>query len=515
VKPKDVKDLWALGNVHNFDAFVCSTGLFAAQLPTSLRQLFSPSLCALEMDVDVVHGLAVVAAADAIARHRSLLESGHDAYGVFRYRPDVASSGNLDEQRLSLSVTSALEQFVASLEVSKYMFGAREQCDNAKNSQDYVLNRVLPGGTLQTAIVEFANDTGKARDNKEAQLFTYVRNDAQSLPLSKSTLVLGVAFVDLKSLAPTFQVFGYYQKDGDVFHVVPVTTKLEMTKDNLANLFYALVSYTLSFEVDMLPERVCENQDLRFPSGSGGVVLLEKSTRVKIINYILFHPQRIENGGLGRAPVEERRTTKYSLVMLPAVSEVKLGYGLDLIVYPNIDGSNQPHHSTCVTACVKHLADAHAQGILHCDLHLGNFVFNADDPTLSRIIDWDHARPLTNPGCYVPGWQRLVERHPAAMARFPITMEHERHSLGAVLARFKPTTTGNEDSTWEIICYNARAVTYDLNELVNDLLRFDCPLTLVDASLDIVRTGSPPRAVRVNDSLPAITEGNKMQNLSI
>ena len=226
VEPKSLKDEWELGNVHNFDEFVCTAALFCDNLTAELRTLFSPGFAMITGALSVLHTQALSIAKISIKRHKSMLHPGGDKFGVFRFREDIPASGNQDEQRLSLSITSGYEEYIAcvlsALNKSHVIFGAREQYDNSKNSQDFVINRVFPDGTLQAVVTEFANDIGKKNDHKEAQLMVYIQNDIHSLPSDRSILTLGVSFVHLKTNTPSFQVFGYYQNEGTVFDVVPL-----------------------------------------------------------------------------------------------------------------------------------------------------------------------------------------------------------------------------------------------------------------------------------------------------
>lgn len=469
--------------------------------------LFSPGFAGVNKDLAKLHMTARSVAANSIKRHKSMLQQGGDKFGIFRFREDVASSGNQDEQRLSLAITSGFDEYITSvlsvLGNPGIIFGAREQYDNCKNSQDYVINRVFPDGTIQAAVIEFANDSGLKRDRKESQLFTYIKNDSHSLPREKSTLIIGVSFVQLKTHTPSFQVFGYYQKEGVIFHVVPLTMELELTIANFANLLYATIAFAIMLDAEKLPSIHGGMNDLRFPEGTGGICQLG-TFRVKVINYLNFHPLRIENGGRGSIPQEERRTCKWYLEILKESLHLAVGYGLDIIVYPNIVGNHDPSHTECIAACITHLAEAHAQGIIHSDLHLGNFIFNAQHPERSCIIDWDHARHKSNPGIYVPGWQKLPERHPLALPRCPVQIEHDRYSLMQVLRRFLPTEV-RDKPIWEKMCEDPRNLVCALQQLAASVLSLNMPLFLLESS--VTTTGSPPRgATPASTRIPPIEE---------
>ena len=77
-------------------------------------------------------------------------ESGAgDKFGLYRYRPNVANTGGRDEQRISLAITDTFSQYLTLLSsigntntptIGKLISGCREQLDEAKNSQDFVVN---------------------------------------------------------------------------------------------------------------------------------------------------------------------------------------------------------------------------------------------------------------------------------------------------------------------------------------------------------------------------------------
>ena len=199
---------------------------------------------------------------------------------------------------------------------------------------------------------------------------------------------------------------------------------------------------------------------------------------------------RLENGGRGRIPSEERRTCELYKVVLKESTHLKGGYGMDIIVYPNIPGSHEVSHTSCIAACILYLAKAHSDGIIHSDLHLGNFIFNVERPAFSCIIDWDHARSVLKPGKYVPGWQMLLERHPSALPRSTVQMEHDRYSLLQVLKRFAPKEEC-EQGIWQTLCHDNENLLCSLEKLAYDVETLNMELVLV--SPVITTTGSPPR----------------------
>ena len=123
-----------------------------------------------------------------------------------------------------------------------------------------------------------------------------------------------------------------------MFDVVPLTPELEMTKSNLANLFYASVAFALNLDIDKLPSIHGNGDDLRYPNGTGGTCRIG-TFRIKVMNYLNFFPLRIENSRRGSILVEERRTCRWYTNMLKESTHLKGGYGMDIIVYPNIAGS--------------------------------------------------------------------------------------------------------------------------------------------------------------------------------
>jgi hypothetical protein len=485
---------WRLGNVHNFPAFVNATGLFADELSADHRELFSPALKSFDINVKDAFASAQRAAKDALYRHSSITTTGGAEFGLFRYRADKTNKGNRDEQRLSLCFTLSLTEYISSLsaygDVARCVSGAREQCDESRNCQDYVINRHLNGRglSLPAVVIEFANDCNSRRhnDRKEAQLFTYAWNNTLSLPKKSSMLSIGVSFVELQTAAPTFQVFGYYDFDGESCGVVPLTGIITASEISVANLFYAAVEFALGLE-QALPSVDIE---LPFASGAAGMCQLDgNKTRVKVINYnAFFASPRYE---IAR---NERRTHEHSMAMLPGCSHLSSGADLDIIMWPDIAGDHEPHHSKCVAACIEVLANAHEKGILHCDLHLGNFVFNEEVPNLSYIIDWDHARPSKEPGFYVAGWQMLPERHADAKAWQPIKVEHDRYSLSKVMELFTPvSTSASLAAQWTAVCQHAADVETPLRVVADEVRLLNNPLHMVDSERIIIVTGSPPR----------------------
>jgi len=442
-----------------------------------------------------VYNMAGDAAREALRRHRSMLRAGStgDRFGVFRFRPDIRGSGAFDEQRLSIAFTSAFDKFIIATGFQDAIFGAREQYDESKNSQDYVLNRILDGGTLPMVVIEFANDNGKNRDYKEAQIFTYISNNTHLLPADRSMLNIGVSFCYLKT-TPVMQVFGYYQVDSKICHVVPMTPRLIVDQENLTNLFYATLAFTLAMTLSELPLKEPATEDLPFLNGYGGVVKLmisDKKFMCKVMNYEDFHPLRIENGGRGGIPGDERRTPEYATAMLGAkVWSIGEQDPIHIVSYNFVEGGHVASHSLCVASCIGHLKRAHEESkIMHCDLHLGNFIFNEADPEKSRIIDWDHARNIEHPGNYVRGWLAPQERHPSAKAGSAISMVHERYSLGQVLRRFRPVLESKLQE-WDEICQKAHDTNCDLAEVERLALEINCELKFTTDPTLV--TGSPP-----------------------
>ena len=498
-----IDTMWGLGNIHNYDELVCCAALFSSDLTVPDRELLSQSIAKF-VSVSNAFEFAQECGKEGFRRHRSMIHGGapaQDTFGLHRYRRDERYSGNQDEQRLSLAITEAFSRFLMLLSsldksgtIARSISCSREQFDDAKNSQDFVVNRTLRGGTLPAIVMEFASDAPRApNDRKEPQLFQYICNNTKSLPDSKSPLAIGVPFLQLKNATPTFQIFGYYQAESD-FHVVPITGEVLVDADSLARLFYVMACFAFSINTKSLPPRQLDAgmPVLRFLHGTGGVVTIE-DTRIKVFNYANFSKTRIENGGSGRVMAEQRRTAEHSLRMLPEARVVNNSSDIQVLLYKSVPGDHEPGHSSCVAACVKHLDKAHnTHRIIHCDLHLGNFVFNTDNPQDSCVIDWDHARTLEDPGKYVDNWNhRLPERHPDARAGWPIRMAHERHSLGAVLARFEPHDAAGV-SKWDSICSQALKEEVALGDLARQIESLNMNLRLKPPS-GIVVTGSPPR----------------------
>ena len=501
-KRVEIDAMWGLGNIHNYDEFVCCAALFASDLTDDDRALFSGRLADV-VDTSTAFRYALACAKEGVRKHASMTVQSTtcDAFGLHRFRENLPGSGNRDEQRLSLAITEAFSQFLmllssldGSTRVAKAISCSREQLDEAKNPQDFVVNRALGGGSLPVVVVEFARDVPSGtNDRKEPQLFQYICNNCWSLPDSKCPLSIGVSFLGLNTRTPTFQVFGYYQVKKN-FHVVPITGIVDAHDRSLGQLFYMMACFAFNIEEDSLPPRVVDasaRSALRFPSGTGGVVTL-RDTRVEVFNYADFSPLRIGNGGRGSIPFEERRTALYGVQMLPGARRALASDSVDVLIYDDIKGDHAPHHTSCVEACVRHLLDAHTKGIIHCDLHLGNFVFNTSIPGESRIIDWDHARNLARPGMYVRNWNGdLPERHVDSCAGNPIRMAHERHSLGAVLSKFTPRDDGAV-AEWTDICEMAQDEGVALNDIADRIKELDMELKL-KASSRIAVTGSPPR----------------------
>jgi serine/threonine protein kinase len=295
--------------------------------------------------------------------------------------------------------------------------------------------------------------------------------------------------VQLAETTPSFQVFGYYEVQKQIA-VVPLTGHVSVTKSTLANLFYASVEFALGLD-QALPHK---SHELPFAGGTGGTSLFDK-TRVKVINYnSTWQSNRFT------IDISERRSPKHSVSLLPKCTHLKAGEHLDIIIWPHIVGDHKPYHSSCVAACISHLASAHSNNVLHCDLHRGNFVFNENQPELSRIIDWDHARNSQSPGLYVAGWQMLPERHKLAQAGSPVDMAHERYSLMMVMKQF--VVIDERAVAWTALCDRA-GFSESLLELAKDVLAFNGILSLRGDAPTIDVTGSPPRARHV---LPSVGE---------
>lgn len=511
--------LWGLGNIHNYDEFVRCAALFSSVLQDADRALFSGHLAEV-VDTSKALTHAVACGAEGVRKHASMIARSRSAddFGVHRFREDLSGSGDRDEQRISLAITEAFSQFLmllssldASARIARAISCSREQLDEAKNPQDFVVNRALQGGSLPVVVVEFARDVPRApNDRKEPQLFQYICNNCLSLPDSKCPLSIGVSFLELSARTPTFQIFGYYQVEQN-FHVVPITDIVAMDAESLGRLFYTMACFAFNIDEASLPPRQVHacGPVLRFPRGTGGVVTI-KDTRVKVFDYADFSPLRIDNGGRGSIPFEQRRTARHGVVMLPDARQARVSESVDVLIYKDVKGDHEPHHTSCVEACVRHLFDAHTKGIIHCDLHLGNCVFNQSSPGESRIIDWDHARLIAEPGKYVQNWNGdLPERHGGSRAGCPIRMAHERHSLGAVLSRFTPCRDDAEIAVaeWTEICEMAQNEGAALNDLADRINKLDVELNL-KGSFPIAVTGSPPRdTAAATDSLgPRLSE---------
>lgn len=371
------------------------------------------------------------------------------------------------------------------------------------------MNRVFEKGTLQAAVVEFALDNGRQRDGKEAQLFTYVRSDTHSLPSDRSPMNLGVSFLNLNCRSPMFKVFGYYQINGDVFGIVPLTGGLQVDVQSLTKLFYAVAAFGMVMDVTKLPSARSAKQDLPYPSGTGGVCKIG-NRRVKVYNYLSFEGDKTRF----TIPHEEQRSPVPSEKMLPNAKVVTLAPDLTMLLYDDVIGGHNPFHTDCVAACIEHLLTAHqCEKIVHCDLHLGNFVFNSDDPSLSRIIDWDHSISYSGIGSrrYVSGWQPLVERHPEAMPLAPVKLEHEWHSLCATLRRFRPQKQDLVSQWTTLVNESMAKIVNDPSTLLNSLTLLRQSVKLMNTKLvvseaTIVVTGSPPRDSGTSDKLLPISE---------
>lgn len=455
-----------------------------------------------------IYKFAGNAAEAALSSHKSMTTDpgpNSDNFGVFRYRADATGSGSFDEQRLSLAFTNAFDSFIKkACSQDAVVSGAREQYDECKNSQDYVLNRRLSGGTLPLVVIEFANDKGTQKDYKEAQLFAYICNNAHLLPAEKSMLSIGVSFCYLTS-NPVFQVFGYYQVDSVIIHVVPITPRLFATQDNLANLFYATLAFALFMTEESLPLKNPADGDLPFLNGYGGTVKLKTLQGIyvcKVMNYENFHPLRVSNGGRGRIHLDDRRRAEPAEKMLGSKTWL-VGENISIVSYKFLPGDHSPSHTACVASCIGHLEQAHnGEKLLHCDLHLGNFVFNANNPTESRIIDWDHARNIESLGKYVNGWLELPERHPDAKAGANIEMKHERHSLSRVLRWFCPESNDDDKVVaWEDICRQAADCDLSLQVLQQCALELNFELKFASAVPSVADTGS---LASIEDGLAAV-----------
>lgn len=156
--PSEYANTWKLGNVHNFPILVNTMLLFA---PGTDKLQWTPQCDYLkENDCVRIYKLAGNAAEAALSSHKSMTTDpgpNSDNFGVFRYRADATGSGSFDEQRLSLAFTNAFDSFITkACSQDAVISGAREQYDECKNSQDYVLNRRLSGGTLPLVVIEFA-----------------------------------------------------------------------------------------------------------------------------------------------------------------------------------------------------------------------------------------------------------------------------------------------------------------------------------------------------------------------
>ena len=488
--------------------------MFSPKIDPEIRKPFS-GLFADCVDTEKAYAFAVECGSEAVRRHSSMMSESAtgDNFGLYRYRPDVANTGNRDEQRISLAITDTFSQYLMLLSsidekhiIRKLISGCREQLDEAKNSQDFVVNRnIFPQpssgrsqrGSIPVAVVEFAKDIPRDRNaRKEAQLFQYICNNCSSLPDDKSPLFLGVSMVELNHSTPTFQVFGYYQDDESKFNVVPITDIVQMNNDTMAGLYYMLASFAVNLTLDALPSALIA-QPLPFPKGTGGCIKLN-GNRIKVFNYANFSPLRLDNGGRGGIVLDHRRTWAHSLKLLDNAKHIPVSENVDILIYKDISGDHAPHHTKCVAQCVRHLSEAHKKGILHCDIHLGNFVFNERDPTQSRIIDWDHARLIKNLGKYVPNWNHcLPERHPDAQAGKPITLEHERHSLQAVLERFKPQSDAASGS-WLKVLEMAKNVNVDLDSVAEAIEDVNESLDFLESQDHVAITGSPPRELGLN-----------------
>lgn len=231
ISPSSFEGVWDLCNIHNFPVLVQTTMLFS-DLDNKFE--WTPASDNFDSVAGCEAGYKLATSAAETFQHNYLsmtkATAGGDQFGLFKYRIDEVYSGAFDEQRLSMAFTAAFDSFLQAVGCTNVIFGAREQFDAVtQNSQGYVLNKVLEGGTLPLVVVAFANAMGIQRDRKEAQLFTYFSNNTHLLPEAKSPLNLGVSFCNLKS-SPSFQLFGYYQVEGSTFHVVPMTGKLLATK---------------------------------------------------------------------------------------------------------------------------------------------------------------------------------------------------------------------------------------------------------------------------------------------
>jgi serine/threonine protein kinase len=165
--------------------------------------------------------------------------------------------------------------------------------------------------------------------------------------------------------------------------------------------------------------------------------------------------------------------------MLPKSCDCKVynvGRNIQVLIYKHIEGETYPESASvgCFIAFLEHLKTAHSQGIIHCDLHLGNFVFNIKEPAQSCIIDWDHARNMKEPGVYVSGWRPLPERHPESRAGQEVKIEHDLHSIYKVMTFYSPGSPGspgdeNNQRKWTSLCDQANEKLNKIKLLGSDL----------------------------------------------
>jgi hypothetical protein len=84
----------------------------------------------------------------------------------------------------------------------------------------------------------------------------------------------------------------------------------------------------------------------------------------------------------------------------------------------------------------------------------------------------------------VPGWQKLPERHPGAKALREVKLEHEMHSLYAVLKQFQPCDSSHE-TLWASVVQSGEKELVVLAQAVRKL----------DMKLQLVQTSSSAQSV--------------------
>mmetsp|Transcript_14674 Transcript_14674/g.44057 ORF Transcript_14674/g.44057 Transcript_14674/m.44057 type:complete len:353 (-) Transcript_14674:55-1113(-) len=188
-------------------------------------------------------------------------------------------------------------------------------------------------------------------------------------------------------------------------------------------------------------------------------------------------------------PSKQRRRAQFNLEFLPnAKLVVDIGEGersLQVLQFDYLPGKTHPLSVTglCFRSAAEKLAELHARGIAHGDVHLFNVLMLKSGE--AHWIDFDYACQEKELREYPANWSndKVLGRHSDARGGEPIRIEHDRHSFCELLKHYQPTADEHSE-VWKGVLSELRSAQsmVDVSRVLNVPQVLDAKFSLKEHS---------------------------------